>query len=259
MILDDIVKHKAEEIKEDFSGRDTDSFYEEIRTAKLPKARDFAAAIRQSGRLAIIAEVKRASPSKGLIRADFDPLGIAAEYLSAGADALSVLTETRYFLGSKRYLQEIAAKIPLPALRKDFIIDERQICEAKLLGASAVLLIAAILDRKTLERYLSICRTLGLAALTETHDEAEVDKALEAGATVIGVNNRNLKDFSIDLKTTERMRKRIPAQYPVVGESGIVTREHMIYMRESGADAVLIGETLMRAASVADKIKELKG
>lgn len=209
--------------------------------------------------LAFICECKKASPSKGLIAPQFPYLQIAKEYEAAGADAISVLTEPKWFLGSDTYLKEIASAVSTPCLRKDFTVDEYMIYEAKLLGASAVLLICAILDDAQLKEYLAICDTLGLSALVEAHDDAEVERALKAGARILGVNNRNLKDFTVDTANSRRLRARIPKDVLFVSESGVKTAEDVAQLAAIGADAVLIGETLMRAPDKTAKLQELKG
>ena len=209
--------------------------------------------------LSFICECKKASPSKGLIAPDFPYLQIAREYEAAGADAISVLTEPKWFLGSDSYLKEIAAAVSTPCLRKDFTVDAYMLCEAKLLGASAVLLICAILDDAQLREYLAICEDLGLSALVEAHDDAEVDRALAAGARILGVNNRNLKTFTVDTENSRSLRARIPQDVLFVSESGVKTAEDVAGLVAIGADAVLIGETLMRAPDKTAKLRELKG
>jgi indole-3-glycerol phosphate synthase len=210
------------------------------------------------GGMAFICEVKKASPSKGIIAADFPYLEIAREYEAAGAAAISVLTEPEYFLGSDVFLREIAAAVGIPALRKDFIVAPYQIYEAKLLGASAVLLICALLDTQTLAEYIGIAADVGLAALVETHNEAEVEQALRAGARIIGINNRDLKTFSVDLGVTARLRKLVPAGLLVVAESGITSPDETRALRDLGVDAALIGESLMRAADKKRFLAELR-
>jgi len=197
--------------------------------------------------LSFICEIKKASPSKGIIAESFPYLEIAEEYEAAGASAISVLTEPEYFLGSDRYLQEIAAKANIPVLRKDFIVDTYQIYEAKLLGTQAVLLIAALMDAKTLAAYIKTAFELGLSALVEIHSEAEAEQALEAGARIIGFNNRDLKTFKVDTGVTARLKKLIPAGIITVSESGIRSADDVREMKETGVNAVLIGESLMRA------------
>ena len=209
--------------------------------------------------IAFICECKKASPSKGLIAPDFPYLHIAKEYEKAGADCISVLTEPRYFLGSDRYLQEIARTVAIPCLRKDFTVDPYMIYQAKLLGASAVLLICAILGNERLEEYIGICDTLGLSALVEAHDEDEIKMAVTAGARIIGVNNRNLRDFSVSTDNAAKLRRLVPDDVIFVAESGIKTAEDIENLRAAGADAVLIGETLMRAPDKKAALAELKG
>ena len=218
----------------------------------------FERALRRPG-LSFICECKKASPSRGVIAENFPYLQIAREYEEAGADAVSVLTEPKWFLGSDRYLREIAETVSLPCLRKDFTVDEYMIYEAKLLGASAVLLICSILSSRQLREYLQVCETLGLSALVETHDEGEVDMALEAGARIIGVNNRNLRDFSVDTENSRRLREQIPAEVLFVSESGVRTAADAAALREIGADAVLVGEAMMRATDKRAMLAELRG
>ena len=219
---------------------------------------EFEHALRREG-LAFICECKKASPSKGLIAEDFPYLQIAREYEAAGADCISVLTEPVYFLGSDLYLKEIAEAVKIPCLRKDFTVDEYMIHEAKILGASAVLLICAILSEGQIRDYISLCDELGMSALVEAHDEDEINSALNAGARIIGVNNRNLKDFTVDTQNSSRLRKIIPENIIFVSESGVRNSEDIKKIREIGADAVLIGETLMRAKDKRAKLAELKG
>lgn len=209
--------------------------------------------------LSFICECKKASPSKGLIAPDFPYLAIAKEYEAAGADCISVLTEPKWFLGHDSYLKEIAGNVSIPCLRKDFTVDEYMIYEAKVLGASAVLLICSILCENQMKQYLRICDELGLSALVEAHDEAEVTMALNAGARIIGVNNRNLKDFSVDTKNSIRLREMIPSDVLFVSESGVKSAADVAKLRKLGVDAVLVGETLMRAPDKKAKLKELKG
>ena len=209
--------------------------------------------------ISFICECKKASPSKGLIDPDFPYLQIAKEYETAGADCISVLTEPKWFLGNDEYLKEIASIVSIPCLRKDFTINEYMIYEAKVLGASAVLLICSILSEEQIKSYISICDELGLSALVEAHDENEVQTALNAGARIIGVNNRNLKDFSVDTDNSRRLRELVPRDVLFVSESGVSCAEDVAKLREIGADAVLIGETLMRAFDKKAKLDELRG
>ena len=218
----------------------------------------FLQALQKDG-MSYICEVKKASPSKGLIAPDFPYLKIAKEYEAAGADCISVLTEPKWFLGSDAYLREIAESVGIPCLRKDFTVDEYMIYEAKVLGASAVLLICSILSKEQLKEYRCICDELGLSALVEAHDEAEVEMAVEAGARMIGVNNRNLKDFSVDTENSRKLRSMIPAEVLFVSESGVRDENDVRKLREIGADAVLIGEALMRAEDKKAKLAALRG
>ena len=209
--------------------------------------------------LHFICECKKASPSKGLIAPDFPYLDIARSYEAAGASAISVLTEPTRFLGSDDYLREIAQHVGIPCLRKDFTVDEYQIYEAKLLGAQAVLLICSLLNTATIHRYLGICDDLGIAALVETHDEDEVASALAAGAAIVGVNNRNLKDFTVDIGTSVRLRGFVPPEVLFVAESGIRSAADIAVLRDNGVNAVLVGEQLMRADDKQAAIAELRG
>ena len=225
----------------------------------LPKGNfAFENALKKPG-ISFICECKKASPSKGLIAPHFPYLQIAKEYEAAGADCISVLTEPKWFLGRDKYLKEIANTVSIPCLRKDFTVDEYMLYEAKVLGASAVLLICSILSEEQIKSYIRICDELGLSALVEAHDANEVQAALHAGARVIGVNNRNLKDFSVDTDNSRRLRELIPRNVLFVSESGVNSAEDVAKLREIGADAVLIGETLMRAPDKKAKLDELRG
>lgn len=218
----------------------------------------FEHALRAPG-ISFICEVKKASPSKGVIAEDFPYLAIAKEYEEAGAAAISVLTEPDYFQGSDTYLSQIADKTACPVLRKDFTIDAYQIYEAKLLGASAVLLICALLSDKLLFDFLNLAHSLGLSALVEAHDETEVKRAAAAGVRIIGVNNRDLRTFQVDMQTSLRLRQLAPSSCVFVSESGISTPEHIAQLRHAGVDAVLVGETLMRSADKAEALRRLSG
>ncbi len=256
-ILDQLADYARQRVEE--ARRQTPLAEIKQQALALPKGDfRFEKALAKPG-LSFICECKKASPSKGLIAADFPYLQIAKEYEAAGADAISVLTEPKWFLGSDRYLEEIASAVPTPCLRKDFTVDEFMIYQAKLLGASAVLLICAILDDAQLREYLALCDGLGLSALVEAHDEAEVDRALNAGARILGVNNRDLKNFTVDTENSRRLRARIPEDVLFVSESGVRTAEDVARLAAIGAGAVLIGETLMRAPDKTAKLRELKG
>ncbi len=256
-ILEEIAAYTEKRIEE--AKRLSPAAELEMEAFELPKG-DFAfeRALKKEG-LSFICECKKASPSKGIIAEDFPYLKIAEEYGAAGADCLSVLTEPKWFLGSDDYVREITQKVKLPVLRKDFTIDEYMILQAKCMGASAVLLIVALLSPEQIKSGLKLCDELGLSALVETHDEKEADTALNAGARVIGVNNRNLKDFSVDHTLADRMRRLIPEEAVFVSESGIQNAADVKRITEAGADAVLIGETLMRAADKKKALRILKG
>jgi len=253
MILDTIVARKQEEVAA-LKGRGIATPDLEI-----PPPRGFIRALTGFSGVAIIAEAKKASPSKGVIRPDFDPVAIARSYLSGGAQALSVLTDVDFFQGSLAYIPAVRAAVNLPVLRKDFIIDPLQIREARAYGADAILLIAAILETSQIQDYQALALELGMDALVEVHDEAEVEKAVAAGSRLIGVNNRDLRDFSMDLNTTFRLQKMIPAGIPLVSESGIRDHHDILRLAEHGVQAALVGETLMRAADPAEALRVLTG
>lgn len=255
-ILDTIAEYATERVKE----AEKEISLEEIKkmAMSLPKGDfSFEKSLRKPG-ISFICECKKASPSKGVIAEEFDYLGIAKAYDAAGADCISVLTEPKWFLGKDEYLKEISDNVSIPCLRKDFTVSEYMIYEAKVLGASAVLLICSILKLEQIKEYIAICDELGLSALVEAHDEAEVSMAIEAGARIIGVNNRNLKDFSVDTQNSKRLRSIIPSDVVFVSESGVKTAEDVKELSDMGADAVLVGETLMRADDKKTKLKELK-
>lgn len=209
--------------------------------------------------ITFICECKKASPSKGLIAPDFPYLEIAKEYEAAGAGAISVLTEPKWFLGSSEYLREIAQNVNIPCLRKDFTVDDYMIYEAKTLGASAVLLICAITEKARLREYIEIADSLGLSALVEAHDEHEIEEALDAGARIIGVNNRNLKDFTVDVHNSERLRRLVPKDVMFVAESGIKTAEDIDVLRAASVNGVLIGETMMLSKDKRGMLARLRG
>ena len=256
-ILDQLADHARERVAK---AKERTPFEEIKRQAlAMPKGNfTFEHALKKPD-ISFICECKKASPSKGVIAEEFPYLEIAKAYEAAGADCISVLTEPKWFLGSEKYLQEIAEAVSTPCLRKDFTVDPYMIYEAKVLGASAVLLICSILSEKEIAEYFAICEELGLSALVEAHDEAEVDMAVKAGARLIGVNNRNLRDFSVDTENSRRLRKMIPTDVLFVSESGVRNAEDVERLRAIGADAALVGETLMRAADKRAKLLELKG
>ncbi|MBQ8961014.1 MAG: indole-3-glycerol phosphate synthase TrpC [Ruminococcus sp.] len=225
----------------------------------LPKGSfEFERALKKEG-ISFICECKKASPSKGIIAEDFPYLQIAREYEAAGADCISVLTEPKWFMGSSEYLRQIAAEVSVPCIRKDFTVDEYMIYEAKLLGAKAVLLICSILSEEQIRRYIGICDELGISALVEAHEEEEISMALRAGARLLGVNNRNLSDFSVDTSNSRRLRELVPEDVIFVSESGVRDANDIRQLREAGADAVLIGEALMRSPDKKAKLAELRG
>ena len=257
-ILDELAAYAKERVAQSKRNISYESIRREAET--LPNGSfEFEKALGRSG-LSLICECKKASPSKGLISPDFPYLEIAKDYEKAGADCISVLTEPKWFLGSDKYLEEIAKAVSTPCIRKDFTVDDYMIYEAKVLGAKAVLLICSILDTKQLEDYLSLCNELGLSALVEAHDEREIDTALSLNVTpkIIGVNNRNLKDFSVDTNNSLRLRNMIPKDVLFVSESGIATPSDAIRAYEMGADAVLVGEMLMRSDNKEALIQEMK-
>ncbi|MBO5352923.1 MAG: indole-3-glycerol phosphate synthase TrpC [Lachnospiraceae bacterium] len=255
-ILEQLAEHARERVAE---AKETVSMEAMKRMALgMPKgAFAFEKVLKKPG-VSFICECKKASPSKGIIAEEFPYARIALDYEEAGADALSVLTEPKWFLGKNEYLQEISRMVSIPCLRKDFTVDEYMIYEAKVLGASAVLLICSILSEKEISDYIKICDSLGLSALVEVHDEKEVQIAVEAGARVIGVNNRNLKDFTVDTHNCIRLRSLVPEHILFVAESGVKTRADIETLQEIGVDVVLIGETMMRAEDKKEKLKELR-
>ncbi len=259
MILDEIARETKERIEKKkkevplYLVRERAENRDSLKAGSFP----FEEALKKPG-LSFICEVKKASPSKGVIVDKFPYLEIAMEYESAGADAISCLTEPFRFLGRDEYLDEISRLVTIPVLRKDFTVDDYMIYEAKALGASAVLLIAAILDDAQLKDYFALARELKLSAIMEAHDEREVERALNAGGNIIGVNNRNLKDFTVDINNSIRLRHMVPRDRIFISESGIRTEDDISALYENGTDAVLIGETLMRASDRAGLIKRFK-
>ena len=225
----------------------------------LPRGNFLFEAALKNPELSFICECKKASPSKGLIAENFPYVDIAKAYEAAGADAISILTEPEFFLGDDKFLAEISAQVSIPCLRKDFVVDDYMIYQAKILGASAVLLICSILNDDQLKNFLATCDKLGLSALVEAHDETEIKRALNCGARIIGVNNRNLKDFSVDMDNAKKLRALVPREKIFVSESGVKSVDDIKKIRELGADAVLIGEVLMRAADKKSKLNELRG
>ena len=257
MILDEIVEKRKIQLEREKAAAD-------IETVKKAAERldrqciSFKNALAKPDRLSVISEVKKASPSKGLIQPNFDPVKIAKEYETCDADAVSCLTEEHYFQGSSEYFKAIRQAIGLPMIRKDFIIDEYQIYEARLMGADAILLIAAVLDDEELKRFGDTAHSLGLDILAETHDENELERVLALDFDIIGINNRNLKTFEVTLETTARLAGMIPEGKVIVSESGIKDNADMKTVRSYGADAVLIGETLMRSGNIGATLTALR-
>jgi indole-3-glycerol phosphate synthase len=237
--------------------RPLEAVLQQLESAPMPPA--FFDALVDTDDIAVIAEVKKASPSKGVIRADFDPVAIGQTYEGNGASAISVLTDEKYFQGSDTYLTQVSNVVDIPILRKDFVVDPYQIYEARAIGAAAVLLIASVLDHEELEEMIGLCGEVGLDALVEVHTEEEALVASEAGAEIVGINNRDLTTFETDLETTPRIARHLPEDVVVVSESGIHTRDDIIRLRDAGADAVLIGESLMREPDIGRKLRDLLG
>ncbi|ANK58811.1 MULTISPECIES: indole-3-glycerol phosphate synthase TrpC [Loigolactobacillus] len=258
MILDDLVKVTKVRVTRDKQHLPLAKLQQQV--AKIPKTTNFPfeKMLHQPG-LHFICEIKKASPSKGEIAADFPYLQIAQDYVAAGVEAISVLTEPTYFKGQLKYLKEVAAQVPVPVLRKDFTIDSYMIYQAKANGAQVILLICAILSPEQLKNYLELATSLGLSAIVEAHDEQEVQQALTAGARIIGVNNRNLKDFTVDLQTSLRLRRLVPSQIAFISESGVKTAADVDRLRQDGINGVLIGETMMRATNKVQMLAQLKG
>lgn len=256
-ILDTIAAHTRERVAADKAQLPLEELKERCREMGEPGDNSFLTALKKPG-MSFICEIKKASPSKGIIAENFPYLDIAREYERAGADAVSCLTEPKWFLGSDEIFRDVRREIALPMLRKDFTVDEYQIYQAKYLGADAVLLICALLNGDTLARYLGLARELGLCALVEAHDEAEISQAVQAGAQVIGVNNRNLKDFSVDFSNTARLRELVPPGRIYVAESGVKLPEDVGALKALGADAVLVGEALMRAEDKSGLLRAMR-
>ncbi len=256
-ILDEIVQSKRREVA---AARRLMPLEElEVQAAEAPPVRDFRASLTGPGPIRLIAEVKKASPSAGVIRSDFEPISIARTYQAHGAHCLSVLTDVPYFQGHLSYLARIRASVAIPLLRKDFLIDEYQVVEARMAGADAILLIAEILDDDQLASLLARARGLGMSALVEFHDPANLPRVLAAGADLIGVNNRDLRHFVTDLEQTLRVRDQVPEDVVLVSESGIRERADVERLENAGVSAILVGESLMRAPDIGRAVEELLG
>lgn len=259
MILDDIAEKRKEQLLRDMAAVPLAEIKAAAeKAAENDTGRSFRKALTSLPRPAVIAEVKKASPSKGIISEDFRPAEQAVAYQKVGAAAVSCLTEEYYFKGSAEYFKAVRKAIDLPMIRKDFIIDPYQLYEAKAMGADAVLLIAAILSEEQMREYRIIAESLGMDVLAESHDEKELEAVIAAGCSIFGINNRNLKTFEVSLENTKRLAKLVPDGGILVSESGIKTAEDMKFLADLGADAVLIGETLMRSGSVESSMRELR-
>ena len=257
MILEEIAAKTKERIEAEKRRRSLGELQAAVRDMDSNTGFPFEKALAKQG-MSFICEVKKASPSKGVIAEHFPYVEIGMEYERAGADAMSILTEPFYFQGSNNYLTAIHKEVSIPLLRKDFTVDEYMLYEAKQIGADAVLLICAILSQTQLEEYAGIARELGLSALVEAHDEREIQMALKAGAKIIGVNNRNLKDFTVDISNSVKLRELVPREILFVSESGMKNRADIARLEENGTDAVLIGETFMRSSDKAGMLRELR-
>lgn len=258
MILEEIAAKTKERIATEKEKLPTAELKAQVKELDCDSVFPFERALAKKG-MSFICEVKKASPSKGVIAEHFPYVEIGKEYEKAGADAISVLTEPFYFKGSNEYLSAIRREVSIPLLRKDFTVDEYMIYEAKKIGADAILLICAILSPMQLSEYAGLAGELGLSALVEAHDESEIEMALKAGAGIIGVNNRNLKDFTVDIDNSVRLRKLVPEGVLFVSESGMKTRADIMRLEENGTNAVLIGETFMRSSDKGAMLRELRG
>lgn len=254
MILNEIIRDKRREMEQRKRSVGLETLRERI--SSLPLTRDFKTALSRPG-LSLIAEVKKASPSVGVIKEDFDPVRLAKIYEESGAAAISVLTESKYFQGSLDDLDRIKMVTSVPVLRKDFIFDDYQVYESRAHGADAILLIAAILDAEEMSRLISLARELGLSVLVEAHTEGELFKVLKTDAEIVGINNRNLENFEVDISTTARLKAFIPPGKVIVSESGISSSNEVDFLRSLGVDAILVGEFLMKGDDVKEKVREL--
>lgn len=257
MILDDIIAKQKERIKKEKEEKSFDVIKREAEEIALLENFVFEDSLKNKD-FAFICEIKKASPSKGVIVENFPYIDIAKEYEKAGASAISVLTEPNFFKGNDKYLQEVARTVKIPVLRKDFIIDEYQIYQAKLIGAAAVLLICGVLEEKTLKSFLNTAKSLKLSCLVETHNEDEIKKVLNVGAEIVGINNRDLKTFTVDINTSLKLRKYVPEDKIIISESGIKTAEDIKVLKQAGFNAALIGESMMRSKNKRQFISQLK-
>lgn len=256
MILDEICANKRIEVE---AAKQRVPFSDlEERIEQRRKARDFRGALRQEG-ISLIAEVKRASPTLGTFLENVDPAELAGVYKQSGARAISVLTDEKYFKGTLADLTAVHAAVPIPCIRKEFIVDEYQIFEARAAEADAILLIVKCLSDEQIRDYLKIAQSLGMAVLVETHTAEEIERAIGAGAHIIGINNRDLTTFTVDINITLNLKKHVPGGYVLVSESGIHTREHVRRLEDGGVDAILVGEALVKSGDISGKIRELLG
>lgn len=255
-ILDEIIEVKKEEVKKLHSDFTLSRFEDSEFFRK--KCLSFHDAISNNGAISIIAEIKKASPSKGIIKEDFNYLQIAEDYTNAGANAISVLTDEKFFKGSINFLNEIAQRKSIPLLRKDFIIDEYQVLQAKANGADVILLIAEALSAQQIKELTHCAKENGMDTLLEFHSEDELEKIDPETNKIIGINNRDLKTFNVDIKTTEHLSNKIPGKVILVSESGISTKQNIDYLKTTRANAILVGEHLMRSKSISDSLKQLK-
>ena len=255
MILSKIIQEKRKEVEASKGRIHLKALMDKV--SKIFIKSSFKRNISRGHHINLIAELKKASPQKGIIRGDFNPIKIALTYQAQGASALSVLTDERFFDGRLQYIRDIKGRVTIPILRKDFIIDEYQIYESALYGADAILLIADILTAKEMKKFLHITKDLGMEALCEVHNEEDIQKSIDAGASIIGINNRDLHSFRVDLETTQRLIRFIPDSKVKVSESGIKTYEHVMFMKSLGINAVLIGEAFMEADDIAAKMRQV--
>ena len=255
MILDEIVAYKRKEVKKRKKEVPVDVLKKKLGL----RTKGFYGTLTRDKGIKLIAELKKASPSRGIIRENFEPLVLAGKCVEAGASALSVLTDEKFFKGSLDYLEVVSKEVSVPVLQKDFIIDEYQITEARVYGADAVLLLASILDEEQIQRFLKLSHSYGMDCLVEVHTQEELKKVLNVGPKIIGINNRNLETFELDIKTTERLISAIPQGKLVVSESGVFTRKDVVYLESLGVGAILVGEAVMSNSDVGGKIKELSG
>ncbi len=255
MILDKIIENKRSEVERTKKSKPLDSLKSELQN--IDSTKGFYECISPDGSTKVIAEIKRASPSKGVLRSDFDPVEISKSYASGGASAISVLTDSRFFKGTLNHLRNVRSSVEIPLLRKDFIIDPYQVYESRFYGADAILLIVAALDSTILRELLELAHSLEMDALVEIHDERELDKAIEAGSKIIGINNRDLKTFDVSLETSLRLCRLIPSEKIIISESGIGSIEDIKRLRSAGISVLLIGETFMRAPKPGEELRKL--